>query len=789
MDNFLSEEKSYLTEFIKFAQYISNITVSQNVWEELGKFIPGTFGADFVSFVKPESDNLWDFTSMLEKGTWRTIQTEILDSIIQVKETGFLATETIAMPNPYSLLLVPIQEGRTQIIVMVVGYQTKVVLSRKLLNLYLGIAGLAGNIISRIRYEEELQTSSRHLENLVQERTYKLKTANEELMEANRKLKRTLQLQAINYELQAANAELEDMNVRLQEEIAERQEAEAEIIKLNAELEKRVEERTYQLQEINASLEEEIAERQNTEHILRESESQFRNALDNAPIPIMLSAEDGEVIKISRVWTETTGYTQQEILTIYDWTEKFYGADNRKVQVNISKTFMNPLIPENNDEYQIKTKDGEIRTWLITRAQIGKLYDGRKIVMSAAMDITERKRTEEELHKAKKQAEAANIAKSQFLANMSHEIRTPMNGVIGMMQLMQMTQLTEEQKEYMRISMTSSDALLGVINDILDYSKIEAGKLDMEKTAFSLKIVIKDSMSLFNLSATRKGLIMDSFTNADVPDRLLGDSFRLRQVLSNLIGNAIKFTKKGRIDVEIQSIEDLRDKAKVKLKFVVKDTGIGISQNQNDLLFKSFSQMDSSTTRKYGGTGLGLSICKGIVEKMKGKIWAESKEGEGSSFYFTCVLERSEEEDNPNITKVRNIEDSEKEDGLKLLIVEDDAISRMVIERIARKKGWQVILAENGQEAIDAYREQRFNAVLMDVQMPILDGYETTEVIRQIESQKGIHTPIIAMTANALKGDNEKCLESGMDDYLTKPINTDEFYATVEKWTKSKRKI
>ena len=210
----------------------------------------------------------------------------------------------------------------------------------------------------------------------------------------------------------------------------------------------------------------------------------------------------------------------------------------------------------------------------------------------------------------------------------------------------------------MRLSMTSSNALLGVINDILDYSKIEAGKLDMEKTSFSLGNVIEDVMSLFQLSATSKGLIIGSFTEANVPAYLLGDSFRLRQVLSNLIGNAIKFTKDGRIDIVVRRIENhlSGNDAKVKLEFLIKDTGIGISAVKTDLLFKSFSQMDSSTTRKYGGTGLGLSICKGLVENMKGEIWAESKEGVGSSFYFTCVLEKSEEKDNLNVTRGINKE-------------------------------------------------------------------------------------------------------------------------------------
>ncbi|MDR3585146.1 MAG: ATP-binding protein [Desulfosporosinus sp.] len=598
---------------------------------------------------------------------------------------------------------------------------------------------------------------------------------------------RTLQLQAINSDLETANAELEEFNARLEEEIAERQEAQAEIIKLNTELERRVEERTYQLQEINSSLEEEIVERQKAEQILKESESQFRNALDKAPIPIMLRAEDGEIIKISRVWSEITGYTHQEIPTIYEWIERIHGTDKRKVQVDINNTF-SQASSDNNNEYQIRTKSGELRTWLITRATIGKTYDGRKIAMSAAMDITERKQAEEELNIAKDQAEAANLAKSQFLANMSHEIRTPMNGVVGMIQLMQMTRLTKEQKEYMRLSMTSSNALLVVINDILDYSKIEAGKLDMEKTAFSLANVIKDVISLFHLSATRKGLIMGSFTEENVPDYLEGDSFRLRQVLSNLIGNAIKFTKDGRIDIVVRRIENNQsvNDAKVKLEFLVKDTGIGISSVNNDFLFKSFSQMDSSTTRKYGGTGLGLAICKGLVENMKGEIWAESEEGEGSNFYFTCVLEKSEETDNLSIMKVINKEDRTNSNSLKVLIVEDDAISRVVMEYLARRKGWQITMADNGEEAIRVYRENSFDVILMDVQMPVLDGYKATEVIRKIENPKNIHIPIIAMTAYALKEVREKCLESGMDDYLSKPIDTDEFYATVEKWTKKK---
>ncbi len=630
-----------------------------------------------------------------------------------------------------------------------------------------GIIISFGTDISKIsEHEEKISTLNAELEARVQERT--------------------LQLKDINSELEEANSKLEELNALLEEEISQRQETQNEIERINNVLEIRVEERTYQLEEINSTLEEEIAERQKAEAILKESESQFRNALDNAPIPIMLRAEDGEVIKISRVWTEITGYTHEEIPTIFDWTEKAYGINKESVQIDISKAY-NPDNSKNEiEEYQIKTKDGQLRTWQLQAAFIGQDFDGRKIAMTTAMDITDRKLSEQELLIAKEQAEAANMAKSQFLANMSHEIRTPLNGVMGMLQLLLMTELTNEQTDYIKVSKTSSDSLLKVINDILDYSKIESGKLKIEKHKFNLFEFFNEIEIMFMPSILNKGFNLNIVIDDNIPHQLLGDSFRLRQVLSNLIGNAIKFTHKGRIDVIVRKLEESNNE--VRIEWLVKDTGIGLSSDNLVTIFNSFSQADSSTTRQYGGTGLGLSICKGLVENMKGEIWAESKEGEGSSFYFTCFLEKSEEEDNPNETNGETIEDSVEENVLKLLIVEDDEISRMVMEKLASQKGWQVILAENGKDAVDAYHKLRFDAILMDVQMPILDGYKATGVIRQIESQNGMNTPIIAMTAHALVGDREKCLESGMDDYLSKPIDAHKFYTMVEKWAKGIQK-
>jgi PAS domain S-box-containing protein len=569
---------------------------------------------------------------------------------------------------------------------------------------------------------------------------------------------------------------------------------------------KHVEFRLATVNDLNFVVFVDVTERRRAEEAIAESERQFRELFENAPVGIFRSTSQGRYLSVNPDLAKLVGYDSplEMVQQVTDIAEQHY-VRPRDRNAYIAALALQEKVKD--FEVELKRRDGT-PFWASMNTTVKKDPHGGNVYEGFLVDITKRKRAEEALLLAKEQAEVANLAKSEFLANMSHEIRTPINGVMGMLQLLNTTRLDERQRSYIQLATSSAERLTRLLSDILDLSRVEAGKMEIHESTISLD-ELKDSITgLFTVTAQSKGIALECAIDPAIPPCLMGDEARVRQILFNLVGNALKFSDAGKITVDMVPIRPRKPGA-IRILFTVTDTGIGIPENKLKDLFQPFTQVDGSYTRRHQGAGLGLAIVKRLVELMDGHLCMESRYGEGTTAYFALHFKlpgnaATENNSLPPSTSAPS--------GLRILLAEDDPSNAFPTQERLKLAGHHVILAENGRQVLELLKAQDFDVILMDIQMPEMDGLEATRRIRAAEAERqesefrdrhsvsqvsgfspqpSQHSsipasqhpriPIIALTAYAMTGDREKFLEAGMNDYLAKPVLVKDLEKVLEK--------
>jgi PAS domain S-box-containing protein len=514
-----------------------------------------------------------------------------------------------------------------------------------------------------------------------------------------------------------------------------------------------------------------ITERHRTEQALLQSEAVFRSIWEASQYPTVLTDQSGIILKANQAFSAMVGRTGDAVEGL-DIATLFWAEDEHAMRGHFAAQYASRG-GETFLDQEIRFTNGHSGAFDISFTMVDLPGQPLQLLITYR-DVTERKLARQMAERA----EALSAAKSEFLANMTHEIRTPLNGILGMTNLTLQTDLKSDQHQYIDLVRSSAEALLFLVNDVLDYSKYEAGKLALNNLDLSVRTLMAEVLKPLALRASLNNLRFEYVVSDNVPDHLIGDPHRLGQILMNLVSNAIKFTPAGKIAVSVrrESIEA----SGVTLLFSVRDTGIGIPPEKHRVIFDPFTQADGSTTRKYGGTGLGLSIAAGLVKMMDGRIWVESQPGQGATFYFTVTMSLADVKGVRRSARWADVPSQGDRRSMRILVAEDNTVNQRLATDVLEREGHRVQVAGSGREAIAMLQREEFDLVLMDIQMPELDGLQATAHIRQMEHISGKRLPIVAMTAQTGEFDRQRCLKAGMDAYVSKPIRVSELMNLIE---------